>query len=130
MKELAREAEEQRIAEEKAKKEQEEFEKWSSLISVDETGEIGVITAEDREEKTKKFIQFVEKKKVVMLEELAAEFNMQTKDVVKKIELLESAGRLTGITDDRGKFIHITEDKFNAITEYIKTKGECILNDS
>ena len=44
-----------------------------------------------------------------MLEDLAAEFGMQTKDVVDRIEKLQETGRLLGITDDRGKYIHITE---------------------
>ena len=43
-----------------------------------------------------------------MLEDLAAEFNIQTKDVVDRIQRLEEMGRLHGITDDRGKYIHIT----------------------
>lgn len=43
-----------------------------------------------------------------MLEDLAAEFNMQTRDVVDRIQKLEESKRLYGITDDRGKFIHIT----------------------
>ena len=50
-----------------------------------------------------------------MLDDLAAEFGMLTKDVVKKIEGLEKNGKLTGITDDRGKFIHITNTEFNAV---------------
>lgn len=37
-----------------------------------------------------------------MLEDLAAEFQMQTRDVVDRIQKLEESGRLQGITDDRG----------------------------
>lgn len=43
-----------------------------------------------------------------MLEDVAAEFKMLTKEVVAKIEQLEKDGLLMGITDDRGKYIHIT----------------------
>ncbi len=43
-----------------------------------------------------------------MLEDVAAEFSMQTRDVVDRIAKLEESGRLSGITDDRGKYIHIT----------------------
>jgi hypothetical protein len=48
---------------------------------------------------------------------------MLTKEVVNKIEGLEACGRLTGITDDRGKFIHITNKEFKAISDYIRTEG-------
>jgi len=30
---------------------------------------------------------------------------------------------LSGITDDRGKFIHILPDEFEAVARYIKMKG-------
>jgi hypothetical protein len=58
-----------------------------------------------------------------MLEDLAAEFNLQTKDIVDRIQRLEEAGRLLGVTDDRGKYIHITAQEFEAVTRYIKSKG-------
>ena len=40
-----------------------------------------------------------------MLEDLAAEFKMITKEVVARIENLEKEGKLTSIFDDRGKYI-------------------------
>ena len=89
-------------------KEREEFERWSTLISIDDQGQVGIITEEEKEKETQQFIDFIKLRKVIMLEELAAEFNMQTNAVVKKIEKLEKSDRLTGITDDRGKFIHVT----------------------
>ena len=39
-----REAEEERIQFEKEQKEKQEFEKWSNLISVDDSGEVGQLT--------------------------------------------------------------------------------------
>ena len=78
------------------------------MFSVEETG----VQEEDDaeyENKLAKFVEFIELRKVVMLEDLAAEFGMQTKDVVDRIEKLQETGRLLGITDDRGKYIHITE---------------------
>ena len=58
-----------------------------------------------------------------MLEDLAAEFDLHTKDVVDRIQRLEETGRLLGITDDRGKYIHITSQEFEAVARYIKMKG-------
>ena len=68
-------------------------------------------------------IEFIERRKVVLLEDVAAEFKMLTKDVVTRIELLEKEGKLMGITDDRGKYIHITKEEFGSISDYIKSKG-------
>jgi len=60
---------------------------------------------------------------VVLLEDLAAEFGMQTKEVVDRIERLEESGRLLGITDDRGKYIHVSQEEFEAVARYMKSKG-------
>ena len=43
--------------------------------------------------------------------------------MVKKIETLEKEGRLTGITDDRGKFIHITQEEYDQVEAYIRQQG-------
>ena len=58
-----------------------------------------------------------------MLEDVAAEFKMLTKDVVTKIEQLERDNRLLGITDDRGKYIHVTREEFDALAGFIKGRG-------
>ena len=77
----------------------------------------------DAEQKTQRIIDFIELRKVVMLEDVAAEFKMLTKDVVTKIQQLEQSNRLKGITDDRGKYIHITKEEFEAVAEYMNGKG-------
>ena len=58
-----------------------------------------------------------------MMEDIAAEFKMMTQDVVQRNESLEASGRLLGITDDRGKFIHITEEEYSKVTDFIKNRG-------
>eukprot|EP00350_Pseudokeronopsis_sp_OXSARD2_P001630 CAMPEP_0170542306 /NCGR_PEP_ID=MMETSP0211-20121228/1777_1 /TAXON_ID=311385 /ORGANISM="Pseudokeronopsis sp., Strain OXSARD2" /LENGTH=107 /DNA_ID=CAMNT_0010845323 /DNA_START=553 /DNA_END=876 /DNA_ORIENTATION=- len=58
-----------------------------------------------------------------MLEDLATEFNLPTKDIVDRILKLEEAGRLLGVTDDRGKYIHITMNEFESVARYMKSKG-------
>ena len=54
------------------------------MFSVDEMGDN---QEEDKEYENmlQQFIEFIEIRKVVLLEDLAAEFNMQTKDVVDRI---------------------------------------------
>ncbi len=59
----------------------------------------------------------------MLFEDLAAEFNMTSKDVIDRIQRLQESGRLSGIIDDRGKFIHITDQEYEAVTRYIKMKG-------
>jgi len=47
-----------------------------------------------------------------MLDDLCAEFKLSTKDVIDRIQRLIDSKKLSGIIDDRGKFIYITEDEF------------------
>ena len=77
------------------------------MFAVDEVG----VNAEDDaeyENKLQAFVEFIEIRKVVLFEDLATEFSLSTKDVIDRIQRLIESGRLLGITDDRGKFIHIT----------------------
>ena len=113
---------ERREEEEKARKEQAEFEKWKQLMQVEETGQ-DTTTTTDEVETAARFVSFIERRKVVMLEDLAAEFKLITKDVVAKIEDLEKDGKLTGIFDDRGKYIHVTKEEFESVASYIQKAG-------
>ena len=92
------------------------------MFSIEEAGDK---QEEDKEfeNKLQVFIDFIQVRKVVMFEDLAAEFSMSSKDVIDRIQRLVESGRLSGITDDRGKFIHITEQEFESVARYIKTKG-------
>ena len=91
-------------------------------MQVEESGEQAE-DDKDHENKLQQFVDYIEVRKTVMLEDVAAEFKMQTKDVVSRIEALEASGRLLGITDDRGKFIHITEEEYARVATYITGKG-------
>ena len=116
------EEQERLVEEEKARKEQQEFDKWKALMEVEETGQDAAQDL-DEEKKTKRMIEFIERRKVVMLEDVAAEFKMLTKDVVSRIEQLERENRLLGITDDRGKYIHVSQEEFDAVAGFIKGRG-------
>lgn len=121
-KEEARLAELERIAEERKKAAEEEFEEWKGSFDVVEAGE----DADDEDtasNKLQQFIDHIRTKKVVVLDELAAEFGMKTQAVVERVTQLEEDGRITGVIDDRGKFIYITQDEMQAVRKFIERKG-------
>ena len=126
--ERLREEEEAKRKEEIEKKEKEEYNEWKDMFTVEESG--------DKQEEDAKyenmlaaFIEYITIRKVVLFEDVAAEFNMTSKDVIDRIQRLQESGRLQGITDDRGKFIHITDQEYQAVTNYIKTRGRVNKND-
>ena len=59
----------------------------------------------------------------MLLEDLGAAFNLPTQDAIQRVESLQQANRLTGIIDDRGKFIYITEEEMDKVAKFIERKG-------
>ena len=113
---------ERKKKEEEENKEKEEYNKWKEMFSVDEQGDKQEADAQF-ENKLQHFIDYIQIRKVVLFEDLAAEFQLSSKDVVDRIQRLQESGRLLGITDDRGKFIHITEQEYESVARYIKSRG-------
>ena len=115
----AREAEE----EERLKKEEEEAAEWAGLISVDEGGSGAAETAAEDQGLLGRFVDFIKERKTVQLEELAAEFGLRTTDAINRVQGLEQMGRLTGVMDDRGKYIYISPEEMSAVAAFIQERG-------
>lgn len=117
-----------RLAEEKKKKEEEEFNEWKDMFSVEGTG-AETTDKEDPRLSLENFIAVIKKRKVAQIEDLANEFKMKASDVVKRIEALESNKLLTGIMDDRGKYIYVSEEELGKVARFIKRKGRVSITD-
>lgn len=114
---------EKKKQEEKEKAEQEEYENWKDLISVEEAGdEVDQIEAEDPELLTR-FCEYIRTSKIVVLEDLAAEFSLRTEEAIHRLATLEELGTLTGFFDDRGKFIYVSNEEMTAVAQFITKKG-------
>ncbi|XP_023266433.1 DDRGK domain-containing protein 1-like [Seriola lalandi dorsalis] len=69
------------------------------------------------------FIQHIESSKVVLLEDLASHFGMRTQDAIARLQDLLAEGSLTGVIDDRGKFISITPEELDSVAHFIRQRG-------
>ena len=121
--ERAREQREQEEKEAEAKRKQEELDKWASMFSVEDTGEEGADAEGEDEALLSKFIDTVKRNKVSVLEELGGEVSLKTADVINRVKALEQMGHLSGVIDDRGKFIYITRDEMVSVAKYVQRKG-------
>ena len=121
-KEKAREEREREAIEAAEKKKAEELEKWSSMFSVEEEGE-GATAAEEDPDKLSRFVGQLKQNKVSVLEELASEFKMKVHDVLDRLTALEAMGHVSGVIDERGKFIFITRDEMHAVAKFVQRKG-------
>ncbi|XP_030445280.1 DDRGK domain-containing protein 1 [Syzygium oleosum] len=125
-----REAKERMLEEEaNARKAREEeaaaldFEKWKGEFSVDAEGTTENDVQDGSQGLLSDFVEYIKKHKCIPLEDLAAEFKLRTQECINRIASLESMGRLSGVMDDRGKYIYISLEEMKAVADYIKREG-------
>lgn len=127
--EQAIEEEERRLEQEQQEKENQEFDDWKDLFTVETKGTMKDDMEGESGGLLNEFINFIKKNKVSPLEDIAAKFNLRTTDVVNRIKSLESSKRLTGLLDDRGKYIYITVEEMDAVAKFIQEKGRVTISD-
>lgn len=120
--ELKREEAERMARELKEKQEYEEYLAMKAAFSIEEEG---YDEQEDAESQNllADFINYIKTNKVVLLEELARAFKLKTQAAIDRIQELKADGTLTGVLDDRGKFIYISEEELAAVAKFIRQRG-------
>ncbi|KAL4232113.1 DDRGK domain-containing protein 1 [Mactra antiquata] len=123
-------AEEERLRkEEQERQEHEEYLKYKEMFSVDEEGETDQTADLSSQSLLQEFINYIKQMKVVMLEDLATHFNIKTQDCIDRIQDLQADGSLTGVVDDRGKFIYITTEELESVAKFIKQHGRISISE-
>jgi len=112
----------ERMRQERKKREEEEFNLLKQSFEVESSGS-HMAEREAFENNLEEFVNYIKQSKVVYLEDLAVKYQLQPKDVVEKIEMLEQEGKLSGIMDERGKFIYITPEEMTNIAKFITQRG-------
>ncbi|GAU92862.1 hypothetical protein RvY_04888 [Ramazzottius varieornatus] len=120
MNEEERLEEERKEQEEKERREHEEYMKLKATFEIEAEGEE---PPEEGENLLQQFVDFIKATKVVLLEELAAHFKLRTQECIDRVQKLQSEGLLTGVIDDRGKFIYISMDELEAVAKFVKQRG-------
>ncbi|KAK3743714.1 hypothetical protein QZH41_012381 [Actinostola sp. cb2023] len=126
------EEEERIIKEEEEKKAYEEYMALKDAFSIDEEG-LGE-TEEESQSLLQDFINYIKDKKVVMLEDLACQFGLRTQDAIDRLHTLQESERITvlvisGVIDDRGKFIYISMEELESVAKFIKQRGRVTISD-
>lgn len=120
--ELRIEEAEKKTREEKEKKEYEEYLKMKEAFNIEEEG-YEQENKEGEENLLQEFLTYIKQNKVLVLEDLAAHFGLKTASVVERIQELQANGNLTGVIDDRGKFIYISEDELQSVAKFVRQHG-------
>nr|XP_050866465.1 DDRGK domain-containing protein 1 [Vespula vulgaris] len=122
--EMRQEEEARKLRELKEQQEYEEYLKMKEMFSVEEEG-----FQEDENVLLEDIKEYIKLKKVVYLDDVAAHFSQKTAFVVDKILEWQKTGDLTGVIDDQGKFIYITESELDAIVKFIKRRGRVSISE-
>ncbi|NWU72920.1 DDRGK protein, partial [Pterocles burchelli] len=123
LEEERQEEERRKAKEEEEKREYEEYLKLKESFVVEEEGVEESMTEEESRSFLMEFLEYVKKTKVIQLEDLASHLGLRTQDAINRIQDLMADGTLTGVIDDRGKFIYITPEEMAAVAQYIKQRG-------
>ncbi|NXY83236.1 DDRGK protein, partial [Alcedo cyanopectus] len=123
LEEERQEEEKRKAKEEEEKREYEEYLKLKESFVVEEEGVEESMTEEESHSFLMEFLDYVKKTKVIQLEDLASHLGLRTQDAINRIQDLMADGTLTGVIDDRGKFIYITPEEMAAVAQYIKQRG-------
>ncbi|XP_055466984.1 DDRGK domain-containing protein 1 isoform X2 [Psammomys obesus] len=123
LKEEQKEEEERKAREEQAQREHEEYLKLKEAFVVEEEGVSETMTEEQSHSFLTEFINYIKQTKVVLLEDLAFQMGLRTQDTINRIQDLLAEGTLTGVIDDRGKFIYITPEELAAVANFIRQRG-------
>ncbi|XP_020602716.1 DDRGK domain-containing protein 1-like [Orbicella faveolata] len=121
------EEQERKRKEEQERKEHEEYLLLKEQFTVEEEG-VGE-TAEESEALLEEFVNYIKDTKVVLLEELACQFGLRTQDAIDRLQSLQDMERITGVTDDRGKFIYISPEELQAVAKFIKQRGRVTISE-
>ncbi|XP_034234354.1 DDRGK domain-containing protein 1 isoform X4 [Thrips palmi] len=126
--EKKQEEEERKAREEQERKDHEEYLKMKAAFSVEEEGfEEG--EGESETNLLQEFVKHIKDKKVVVLEDLASLFRLKTQNVIDRIQDLQNDGILTGVIDDRGKFIYISLEELESVAKFVKQRGRVSIAD-
>ncbi|XP_066567890.1 DDRGK domain-containing protein 1 isoform X2 [Amia ocellicauda] len=115
--------EEQQQREEQERREHEEYLRLRDTFTIEEQGLTESLTEHETQNLLQEFIQYIKASKVVLLEDLASHFKMRTQDAISRLQDLIADGSLTGVIDDRGKFIFISPEELSAVAQFIRQRG-------
>jgi hypothetical protein len=100
---------------------QEQFDEWSGSFETTEQGAEN--EGGDTDSKLSAFVARIEQKKVVLLSDLSIEFGLSSQAAVDRVKQLEEDGTITGVIDDRGKFIYVSTDELKRIADMVRRRG-------
>uniref|UniRef100_A0A8C4R5U4 DDRGK domain-containing protein 1 n=1 Tax=Eptatretus burgeri TaxID=7764 RepID=A0A8C4R5U4_EPTBU len=99
-----------RLREEQERKEEEEYQRLKEEFCVEDEGADEVLSEQESQNLLQDFIDYI-------------------MEAILRIHTLLAEGRLTGIVDDRGKFIAVTPEELDAVADFIRKRGRLSMSE-
>ena len=114
---------------EKKLREDEDYKKWVSHIEVAEKGEVGSVDA--AENALREYLAAVAptESKLLVLDDCAKRHNLAVERLLKIMNDMIDGGSISGVFDDRGKFVYVTDDEYGAIAKFIRNRGRVAMSE-
>jgi hypothetical protein len=108
---------------------QEELDDWVDSFEIAQSGSNTLDVASESQGLLGEFIDYIETRKVVNVDELATHFKLRSAECVARLKALEQSGAITGILDERGKFISMTDTELQGVADFIKRRGRVSISE-
>jgi len=108
--------------EERERKELEEYLKMKEAFDVEDQG-FEALDEEQSNNLIRDCIDYIKNAKVVNIDELASQFKLRVEEAIERLNYFVDNEMLTGVIDDRGKFIYITPDELQSVAKFINQRG-------
>jgi len=122
-KEAKLKAEEEEKRQEQLKKEEEEYQAMKAMFSVDDGGTMEDEIKAESQGLLSEFLGYIKETKVILVEQLATKFGLKAQDAIMRLKRLEEMGEITGVMDDRGKYIYVNDKEMDAVVKFIRQRG-------
>ncbi|XP_007896199.1 DDRGK domain-containing protein 1 isoform X1 [Callorhinchus milii] len=121
--EQKKEEELRKTREEKERRDHEEYLRLKESFVIEAEGQDELMMEHESTNLLQEFIDYIKSTKVVLLEDLGSHFGLKTQDAINRLQDLIAEGTVTGVLDDRGKFIYITPQELEAVAQFIRFQG-------
>jgi hypothetical protein len=114
---------------ERKQKEDEGYQQWVGHIAMESKGELG---EEGRKEAALRAFLIMDAPRVAkvhVLEEIASNHNVSVDKVVSLMEALIKAKEMSGVFDDRGKFIYVTDEEYQSVARFLRQRGRVSMSE-
>ncbi len=106
------------------------LEQWKDAVVVTGEGSAAADAAAAAAAADKAILAKLRKERTIAFTDLAAFVRLPVSSAVARVRALEAEGRLTGIADERGRYVYLAPEELDEIAERLKVRGRVTAADA